>query len=191
MSISANDVIVRLPLFKEWLSSRGAEILEPTNEYEIIRFRTVKGVSIIYKKKSAAQPCTFFNEAETAWDQFNDLTKNWRAAPRAKRELGKSREDCKTLRKRDGDYCFFCCLFVTSAKESVEHLVPLTHGGPDHISNKFLAHRECNLSVGCMSAIEKINIHTRAKIKLLREADERALKYTKIQEQKESAECKN
>jgi hypothetical protein len=49
--------------------------------------------------------------------------------------------------------------------ESEEHLVSITHGGPQHISNKFLAHRVCNAKAGHMSAPEKIQLHVEAHLR--------------------------
>lgn len=81
----------------------------------------------------------------------------------------------RALRTRDGDLCFFCQRTVSQDNESAEHLVPVTHGGPNHISNLFLAHKGCNGQAGHLSAPEKIRIHVRAVIErnaLLQETDQ-------------------
>jgi 5-methylcytosine-specific restriction endonuclease McrA len=158
----ASDLIKKLPRFKTWLVERGAEVLEPTNEYEMVRFKTGKGTSVIYRKKSEASSCSFIGEAETAWREYKSPGSTWRAIPATKRQRGRSSVECVTIRKRDGDNCFLCGHYVSEATESVEHLVALTHGGTQHISNKFLAHEHCNKEVGHKSAVEKIKIHDKA-----------------------------
>ncbi len=142
--------------FLNWLTNRGAEIFEPTNEYEVVRFRTANGVSIIYRK--AGGKLTFTGEAEEAYLAYRNNI-SWRAVERTKR---KAKPQLATLRARDGDLCFYCQEHVEDNDASEEHLVSLTHGGPNHLSNKFLAHKICNLRVGNISATEKVKIHVTA-----------------------------
>lgn len=44
-------------------------------------------------------------------------------------------------------------------------VVPIAHGGPDHISNMVLAHRKCNEEAGHLSGREKIEIHVQARLR--------------------------
>jgi hypothetical protein len=161
MNLHVSDIKPRLYSLKTFLTERGAEVLEPTSNFELLRFRTVKGVSVIYFKKTG--DITFFGEAEDVWKAY---TRNlsWRAMPSSKSK--RSSVDIQTIRKRDGDLCFYCQEHVDKKEESAEHLVALTHGGPDHISNKFLSHRECNLHAGYMSAVEKIKIHVNSVLRV-------------------------
>lgn len=154
------EVQPKLEVFKKWLVDRGAQIHGTTNEYELIRFKTDKGMSVVYTKKSGV--ITFFGESEKAWNAFRTAG-SWRAMPATKR---KQNNQIATIRKRDGDLCFYCQEHVSDKEASEEHLVSLTHGGPDHISNKFLAHGVCNNNVGNLSAVEKIKIHTAAVIRV-------------------------
>lgn len=39
--------------FRDWLSANGAQVLEPTNEWELIRFKSDTGTSVIYKDKGS------------------------------------------------------------------------------------------------------------------------------------------
>lgn len=175
--LTASDVLKQLDSFKNWLSERGAEVLEPTNEYEVVRFKTGKGTSVIYRKKIASSAVSFIGDAETAWVQFKTPVSSWRAVPRTKRVNLVDRVEYVTIRKRDGDNCFFCDGFVPHDAGTIEHLVSLTHGGPQHISNKYLAHRICNANAGHLSAVEKIRIHTKSVVRnVLREqyGDQRA-----------------
>lgn len=144
--------------FKEFLAARGAQVMVPTNEWELIRFVSGEGTSIIYTNKEGGT--TFIGEAMKAWTAFK-TNNTWRATPATKR-IRRSSVTLQTIRKRDGDLCFYCQQPVSVADESEEHLVALTDGGPQHISNKFLAHRICNSDVGHLSAVEKIRIRDAA-----------------------------
>lgn len=146
---------LKLENFRTWLSDNGAEILEPTNEWEVLRFRGTNGTSVIYTNKSGN--LKFQNESLDAWCAFTTASA-WRAIPKIKRKPNSSQ--LHTIRQRDGDLCFYCQLIVEEKDESVEHLVSLTHGGPNHISNLFLTHRKCNAAAGNLSATAKIRMHT-------------------------------
>jgi hypothetical protein len=138
--------------FEAWLVERGAELLTPTNEWELLRFRTEKGVGIIYTNKHGQ--LTWQGPAAEAYlASVNNAP--WRAVPKEQRRA-RSSPTCLALRKRDGDACFYCHLPVAVEDESVEHLVPLTAGGADHIANMALAHRVCNREAGHLSLMEKI-----------------------------------
>lgn len=153
MSRDSIDLERRLPAFRGWLFARGAEVLTPTNEWEMLRFRTNNGTSIIYKKKHGA--LTFTGEAELVWRAYRENAA-WRAAPATTRKA-KSHPVCKALRVRDGNNCFYCHQPVEVKDESIEHLVAITHGGPDHLANMVLAHRApCNAEAGHLSVMEKI-----------------------------------
>lgn len=143
---------VRERAFKAFLEARGAELLTPTNQWELLRFRTEEGTSIIYTDKRGH--LTWTNQAAEAY--FACIgNRPWRAVPKTQRRL-RSSVVCQALRERDGDACFFCHLPVAIEDESSEHLVSVTHGGPDHIANMALAHRDCNREAGHLSLMEKI-----------------------------------
>ena len=158
MSISASTLRKKSQQIKTWLTERGAEVLKPTNDYELLRFRTANCTSVVYVNK--ADHLSYVGEAFTALTSY--LTGgDWRAETANARKK-KSSVVMRSIRARDGDLCFFCQVHVHQHEESVEHLVPITAGGPNHISNLFLAHRECNDRAGSMSAAEKIKIHVEA-----------------------------
>jgi 5-methylcytosine-specific restriction endonuclease McrA len=48
-------------------------------------------------------------------------------------------ENKRTLIKRDGPYCYFCKQEFPSEELTVDHMIPLSAGGPNHIDNKVLA----------------------------------------------------
>lgn len=155
MNYTAKRFAKHVAAFSAWLTARGAQVLAVTNEWEVCRFVTSRGTSIIYKKKNDVM--TFVNESHEAYTAFLSNA-SWRAMPPSKRKA-KSSPICKTLRERDGDNCFYCRKPVEVEDESIEHLVPITHGGPDHIANMVLAHRApCNAQAGHLSVMEKIRL---------------------------------
>lgn len=145
----------KIEKFKEFLAARGAEILIPTNEYELVRFRT-NGilVSIIYTGKRGE---SFTNEALTAWEAFEG-NKPWSGGNRVVKRIQNRSVKSRTIRSRDGDNCFYCGQPVSFEDESLEHLLASVHGGSNHISNLVLAHKKCNSDVGHLPIIEKIKI---------------------------------
>lgn len=144
----------KIEKFKTWLTARGAEVLQPTNEWEIVRFRAHGMISIIYAKKNGST--TFTGIAQTAWVEFESGASAMRFSQREPRQ---HRLDVivRTLVERDGPNCFYCGAELgDDLRPTKEHLVARTAGGPDHISNIFLSCLPCNREVGHMSAPEKI-----------------------------------
>lgn len=142
-----------LNTFKTNLQAAGAEILGPTNPYEKLRFRTLHGVGVIYSGKRGE---TWNAEAIAARDHLANGKGS--LAPVVVR--GRNRTDKATvsaLLQRDGEDCFFCGASL-AGDITIEHLVPISHGGPNHVSNFFLAHAPCNREAGHMSAPEKVKL---------------------------------
>lgn len=161
MTITLSIIKKNIQKFQEWLSERGAQVFAPTNEYELIRFKSGEETSIIYRKKSG--DLTFVGSAKEAFEKFR-INGDWRAIPATKRRKNGTSHEIRFLLKRDGDRCFFCNGVMTTEDISREHLIAITHGGPDHVSNIVLAHNKCNQRAGHLSLIEKINIHVNARI---------------------------
>jgi hypothetical protein len=156
---TATGILKKATAFRDWLSGAGAQVLEPTNEWELIRFKAGATTSIIYRNKVGG--VTYSGAAKEAWDAFKSGAP-WRAIrPTTRRGMSPV---IRTIRERDGDLCFYCQRTVGPDNESVEHLVSITHQGPNHISNLFLAHKGCNARAGHMSAPEKIRLHVQAVI---------------------------
>ncbi|AJA07420.1 hypothetical protein SKP52_02425 [Sphingopyxis fribergensis] len=137
--------------FRAALVAAGGEMLAPTNPYEIVRFRTSHGVGIIYRNKRGRE--TWNAEALQAKAHIAD--RKGSLAPVA--VVGRRRDAAtvNALLIRDGASCFFCRAPLGD-DITVEHLVAIAHGGPNHVSNLFLAHGECNRRAGHLSAPEKI-----------------------------------
>lgn len=139
-------------IFAKQLKASGAEILAPTNPYEVIRFRTRLGVGVVYKGKRGE---TWNAEALAAKDHLEHGRGT--LAPVAVKGRRTDRSTVSALLDRDGDLCLFCGLPL-GGDITVEHLVPVAHGGPNHISNLFLSHAACNHEAGHLSAPEKVTM---------------------------------
>ncbi len=144
-----------LSTFRKRLEQAGAEILAPTNPYEVLRFRSSKGVGVIYKGKRGE---TWNAEALAARDHL--AAKAGSLAPVAVKGRRRDKATVDALLVRDGDGCLFCGKPL-DGDITVEHLVAISHGGPNHISNLFLAHAACNQAAGHMSAPEKVALAIR------------------------------
>jgi len=141
--------------FKKRLQSAGGELLGATNPYEALRFKTCHGVGVIYKGKRGE---TWNAEAIAARDHM-DKNKG-SLSPVKVRGRRTDKATLTALIARDGDSCFFCGANL-DGDVTIEHLVAIAHGGPNHVSNLFLAHAGCNHEAGHMSAPEKITLAIR------------------------------
>lgn len=136
------------------LVAAGAEMLAPTNPYEVMRFRTRYGVGVIYtnakaRRKENAEATLALTHLREQLGGFKTLA----PVPVVARQ--KYAGSVKRIMERDGHCCFFCGKRLGD-DVTVEHLVAIAHGGPNHISNLFLAHGKCNQAAGHLSAPEKI-----------------------------------
>ena len=143
--------------FSARLQAAGAEVLGPTNPYEVLRFRTNLGVGVIYRGKRGE---TWNVEALAARDHL-DAGKG-SLAPVKVQGRRKSASTVVAILDRDGGACFFCG-DVLGDDITVEHLVAIAHGGPNHVSNLFLAHGSCNRLAGHLSAPEKVAMAVKAR----------------------------
>lgn len=136
--------------FVTFLEKSGAVVVPPTNEWELVRFRTANGVSVVYTNKKGV--LTFTGESQKAYDAFR-LNKGWKAVDRPRRALKalKSR-----LAARDGKQCFIHGEKLKFDQLTIEHLLSFGHGGSDNINNLCLACEPCNQAMGNMSVTQKM-----------------------------------
>lgn len=153
-----------LDAFKVWLGRRGAEVLATTNPYEVLRVRTSSGVHVVHKNRRGNQtwPLSLSEIVDLYLDGGSP-----RLSPTARtRRSSRLKQRFSVLVERDGCGCFFCGQPVPAPgaeghrdmAASVEHLVAIAHGGPNHLSNAYLAHARCNNIAGDISAVEKIRL---------------------------------
>ncbi|HEY9279507.1 MAG TPA: HNH endonuclease [Eoetvoesiella sp.] len=143
------------PKFEQFVTDRGGEVLAPTSEWELVRFKANGLTAIIYRK--ATEQVTFSGGAKTAFDAFL-RQKPWSAGNKTKRKKGNQSVVIQSLIRRDGRQCFYCGLETPDEDASVEHVVPLNAGGTDHMANKVLAHQLCNSEAGHLSVIQKVKL---------------------------------
>lgn len=135
--------------FKNWLSKSGAVVLEPTNPYEVVRFKTDNGVSVVYTGKKGI---TFVGEAEEAYDKFA-AGKSWKTVNRKRVNL---RAKKARLAARDGKRCFAHGEKMRFDQLTIEHLLNFSHGGSDNENNLALVCEACNLALGNLPVVKKI-----------------------------------
>lgn len=144
--------------FEEFLQAGGAEILKTTNPWELARFKTANGICVVYQKANGK--ASYSNEhAHTAYTAFLERRK-WTAGEISQRIKRKTVEEL--LFERDGHQCFFCGLiFLTTDpadRPTLEHLLSISDGGNNHLSNLCLAHERCNKEAANLSIVEKVKL---------------------------------
>lgn len=148
--------------FSQWLAGRGSAALAPTNPFEVMRFNGPTNVCIIYRNgANTITPKHWVNGADVAFGAF--LTQGpWRALERSARDR-RTDQMVMTLAARDGWDCLYCGKVLDLECATLEHIVPLTSGGPDHPANMTLVHAVCNSLAGHLSAREKFEIALRGR----------------------------
>lgn len=142
--------------FQKWFVGQGGEVLAPTNEWEKLRWRYGTRTLLVYQRKTRRESwCPASREAYECFKAGRNLP--WKKTTKRGNLGGKY----NAILDRDGDACFFCRKPL-GTDMTIEHLVAKVHGGPDHISNLFLAHKKCNEAAGHLSAVEKIRARERA-----------------------------
>lgn len=146
-------MMVNFEKFKTWLGAQGAEVLLSTNMYEVVRFKTSNGVSVIYYGKKGY---TFTGESETAYEMFKEH-KRWKVVNRKRQQLHGMKA---RLASRDGRGCFFCKSYESMSGGlmllTVEHILSVMHGGTDNPNNLALACDDCQKILGVKSVTQKI-----------------------------------
>jgi hypothetical protein len=139
--------------FKLWLQERGSEFYASTNPYEVLRFNTPSGVGLVFRNDKTAVSAANA-AAKIAIKAFYE-NGPWRAVDATKRIYISPQR--KAIMARDGDKCVYCeRIFTEEFSPRIEHVVPVTAGGPNHLSNLALACEDCDKAVGTKSAAEKI-----------------------------------
>lgn len=151
---------------KAWAVAGGAENQALTNPYELLRLRVRGGVAIVYRTERGKHTWNdLARKLRATMVEGGRLPDEFRLVKQVKNRPDKNNVTHRTLIERDGLGCFFCFGEVFEGM-TIEHLVPRAHGGPNHISNKFRACRDCNSNAGHLSAPEKIRIRESALLKL-------------------------
>lgn len=150
------DEIKRLT---EWLARQGAEVLAPTSQYEVVRFKAHNSTHIIYRRANGRLTITGF--ARLAIDAFNAKRDIDMGVVMKNRTSNRRRK--VALWHRDGNLCFYCAKPMAEEDMTAEHLVSLDKGGPNHIDNMALAHAHCNTRAGNLPLVKKIERYCEAR----------------------------
>lgn len=138
--------------FIDWLKKNGAEMLQPTNPYEVARFIAHGGTHIVYtNKKGNISANGFALECLNAFNSNQPLDMGFTKTARTQNTKSKA-----VLLKRDGNECFYCGLEMAIDDMTVEHLIALGNGGNNRMENKVLAHQKCNAAVGNLTLTLKL-----------------------------------
>lgn len=143
--------------FKSWLLRQGAEVLAPTNQYEIVRFRAKGAVHIVYWGRKGLTMGDFAQECYDAFQKGHPMDMGLKGTQR-----GMAMKYRHALVERDGRGCFYCLGAMPDDDITVEHLVPLHKGGPNHLDNMALAHKVCNGKAANIPLVKKIAMREKA-----------------------------
>lgn len=136
--------------FITFLRESGAEVLETTNEWEIARFRTMNGVSVVYQNRKGK--LSFTNEAYEAYEKFQDKT-IWTIHDKWQKKKIKLK---KEILDRDPNECLYCGCGLTEESATLEHILSISNGGNNNLANLALSCADCNKAVGSWPITEKI-----------------------------------
>ena len=136
--------------FKNWLTARGVEIIPCTNEHEDVRFKG-REIGVLYKSGKVANEYTL-----EAFRCFIE-NKRWDGKPVNTGRYRNYKNEKAKLLQRDGSDCFYC---GKSMKDdiSLEHLIALSSGGQNSLSNMVLCHEKCNQEVENKPISEKVKL---------------------------------
>lgn len=156
--------------FIHYLAESGAQIGVPSNTYEVVRYRsypdgaTKMMTSIVYRKENGQ--ITWTGASFKHYQRFLD---NLPMQPRVVSvEIPKDRKAKEpkgevkraALLERDGSDCWFCGKPL-GEDITIEHLVPRSKGGVNHLDNYVLAHQSCNLEAANKPLVDKIALRNR------------------------------
>lgn len=142
-----------LKKLKKFIESNGAEMLVLTNPYEEVRFRANGMIGVIYRGKKGL---SFVGAAEEAAVCFENK-KPWSGAIKNSNPVYLKSVKLRSLFDRDGELCFFCHKPLNE-DVTLEHLLPRSCGGSNHIRNLALAHYDCNQTAHHLSIVEKVKL---------------------------------
>ena len=136
--------------FVEWLERYyGCKILDPTNKYEIIRWKGSE-TGIIYNTGSVNSPYAAY-----AVECFLNGA-SWNGGSKNLNRRSISDRNREIIESETNGLCFICGKKMND-DVTVEHIVELSRGGSNDITNLTFAHQSCNYGLMNMDIKEKIN----------------------------------
>ncbi len=159
--------------FLAYVAQQGGEIGQPTNPYEVCRYRaywrftTQSSVHVVYAKDNGLLTFTggsvghyrAFLAGAPMVEHPGEPTIPF-APKQAADPASQSTKVRRKLLARDGDDCWFCGTDLGD-DATIEHLIPKSKGGRNSIANYVLAHRKCNADAADLPLIAKIEMRAR------------------------------
>lgn len=147
--------------FAKWLDHNGATLLMPDPlRHEVMVFRWVcNGVQVTDHvwgdPRNNRVNCSGTAKHLLSIYQAGQSIKLGGAMPRVKVQ----NSTIAALINRDGHLCIYCGKSAADAKVlTIEHFIPISHGGTNHLDNLSFACEACNRAAGNLSVAEKIRI---------------------------------
>jgi len=140
--------------FEEYIRRLGGIIIQGKSDWEVTRFRMGNKTGVVYINKRGE--ITLPEAVRGLYRDFQIEIGELKPDKVDRLALRHKREAKDALLKRDGNLCFYCGKPMNRKTRSLEHFVPVTHGGPNHISNFALAHIACNSMADDLPVVEKI-----------------------------------
>lgn len=154
--------------FEEWLTDSGAEVLEKKGDWDKHRFRALGRIHTVYFSKRKSGLSFSSDDCEAIYLSYMRGQK--RKLKNPARKYCSTAKEIDYLTRRDGRTCFYCFKrFNHYRQPTVEHLVPKSHGGPNHRSNYVLACEGCNQKAGNKSVAAKIKMREAAQERIRRD----------------------
>lgn len=138
--------------FRAYVEAQGGEVLRPTNQWEVVRYRLSGLLHIVYTK--ANHHLTWTGSSADHYAAF-EKGQPLLATPKDKLRPKQRASRRRLLMERDGETCWYCGRFLDD-DVTLEHLVPQARGGSHGVDNLVLAHQRCNLDAGDLPLAEKI-----------------------------------
>jgi len=162
-----------------------AKVLAPANEERLVRVFDPMGTQYPSTSWQRAEELVLSNRAEwlPGGGELSALQLTYvpfmvvaQADPdqdqvRETKSARARRHNIATLRKRDGDLCFYCLKEIAREEMTREHLLALHTGGSDRNENLVLTHARCNEAAGHLSTAEKVRVRERNLARILLTAD--------------------
>jgi hypothetical protein len=149
--------------FEKWLIKQGAEVLAPTNPYELARFRAMSATHIVYSNAKGKISANGF--ARLCYDTFLKNGTLDMGIVKFKRNNTSTKK--AALLRRDGRDCFYCGLEMPNEDITAEHLIARDKGGPNKLENMALAHKRCNGKADNLPFMEKIKLRDKIRADML------------------------
>ena len=146
--------------FEDWIVQNGGEVLDPTSQWELVRYKTPHdGLCVVYQN---AKGGIKFNGVTK--EHYNLFTNGRPIIIHKRSSIAKVKKSIRqALSERDGACCWYCQIGADETDMTLEHVVGINSGGPNHMNNYALACEPCNRVVGDLPVVEKVIFWARAR----------------------------